>query len=87
MKTTQPTTIFDLVNNGNRGLRLILEPEGAEFLLAPGETLQIQIFGSDMPLALKHSVDENGQSALAFWPDKGDYELIFKGKRLWDLMK
>jgi hypothetical protein len=84
MTMPTPTCVFELVNSGSNGLRLILEPEGAEFVLPPGESIQIHLFGPELPLAIKQSTDENGRSLIAFWPDKGTYELFFKGRRIWD---
>ncbi len=86
MNEMNPTCMFDLVNDGPNALKLILEPEGAQFVLSQGETVQIQLFGSECPLAMKQSVDENGQTHISFWPDKGTYELFIKGRRIWDLM-
>ena len=86
MSMPSPTCIFELVNDSPNGLRLILEPEGAEFLLPPSESVQIQLFGSESPFAMKQSIDEHGQTYISFWPDKGTYELFIKGKRIWDLV-
>lgn len=83
---TNPTCVFDLENDGPRGLILILEPVGAQFTLPPGEMVQVQLFGSDTPIAMKHSTDNDGSCYVSFWSDKGNYELFFKGNKVSDLI-
>jgi len=79
---TNPTCVFDLENDGHRGLILILEPEGAQFTLPPGEMVQVHVFGSDIPMSMKYSTDQDGSCYVSFWSDKGNYELMFRGSKI-----
>jgi hypothetical protein len=81
-----PSCIASFTNDSPNGVRLLLEPEGSDFILPGHETIQIHLFGCDSPVAIKQSVDQTGQVCLSFWPDKGSYELFFKGRRVWDLI-
>ncbi|MDB6065170.1 MAG: hypothetical protein JWR26_1378 [Pedosphaera sp.] len=81
-----PSCIIDLINDGPYGLRLVLEPEGAEFLLPASESIQIHVFGNKSPVTVKQSMGENATGIISFWPDKGNYELFYKGQRVWDLL-
>jgi hypothetical protein len=78
--------VTSFTNDSPNGLRLQLEPEGFHFILPAHETIQIHLFGHDSPAVIRQSVDENGQVCISFSPDKGDYELFFKGRRVWDLI-
>src|SRR5438552_10197207 len=82
MKKQKPDCTWDFVNAGQEALRLILEPEGAEFMLPPGKSIQIHFLGVKKPIAIKYAQDRESRPVLAFWPDKGNYELFFKGKRV-----
>ncbi len=83
---TNPTCVFELENQGPCGLTLILEPAGAQFTLPPREMVQVQLYGSDIPIAMRHSTDQDGRCYLSFWSDKGNYELFFKGKNISELI-
>ncbi len=83
---SNPTCTFELENQGSHELTLILEPEGAQFVLPPGEMVQIQVFGSDIPMAMKHSTNQDGRCYVSFWSDKGTYELFFKGRKVSELI-
>jgi hypothetical protein len=82
----ESTCTFDLVNTNRRPLTLILEPEGAQFVLPAGEVIQIRVSGTEPAVAIKHTIGEDDQVSLSFWPDQGAYELFFKGRNVWDLM-
>jgi hypothetical protein len=65
---------------------LVLEPEGAEFLLAPGDIANVHLSGEGPAVVLKCSRDALGRCRISFWPDKGTYEIFVNGKRVWDLL-
>jgi len=81
-----PTCIIEMENSAKSGLLLYLEPEGFEFEIPPGEVFQLKLFGTDSPIQIKHSVNEQGKVCVSFWPDKGSYDLWYKGKRVWDIV-
>ncbi|OWQ47967.1 hypothetical protein CDL60_05080 [Roseateles noduli] len=84
MKT--PDSVFDLNNDGEEDMRLFLEPEGQDFWLPPGKTVQVRLFGADRPIVMKYSTGPDGEPQVSFWPENGDYELIFEGRDVWDLV-
>jgi len=86
MSDNLPTCVFDLVNAGPRDLVIVLEPEGVEFVVPCGESVQVHFFGHISPAALKQSWNSEGCCRIAFWPDNGAYDLYFKGKRIWNLL-
>lgn len=55
-------------------LSLYIEPEGALFMLPPGEEVVLRDHYSKMPMTLKYSHDSEGGPILSIWP--GDGELI-----------
>jgi hypothetical protein len=67
MSQAKPTSEFVFTNALDCSIFLILEPEGAQFALPPGETVQVLIFGAESPIAVKQSVDSGGQFYLSFW--------------------
>ena len=77
---------LDLENDSPRGLILALEPEGAEFILPPGKTVQVLITGGMSAVVIQQRFDANGVCRILFWPEKGSYELLYEGKRVWDLL-
>lgn len=78
------TCQFDLLNNSADELLLYLEPEGAEFRLPPGKTVQVQLFGNEHPIEMKNSVDARGRRTVSFWPANGGFELLFEGRSVWE---
>ena len=78
------TCVFDLVNDSPDELLLYLEPEGAEFRLAPGKKVQVRLFGNENPIEMKHSVDASGRKTVSFWPASGGFDLIFEGRSVWE---
>jgi hypothetical protein len=89
MKKTKkkPTCIFEVKNAGPGDLVLALEPEGCEFLLPLNERVQVHVFGSDVPVLIQAAISKDGKRYMAFWPDRGEYELFFKGRRVWDIIE
>jgi hypothetical protein len=79
---TNPTSVFDLINDSPNEMLLYLEPEGLEFPLPPGKVMQVKIFGIDRPFEMKHSNEKNGQKTISFWPINGTFELFFEGKNI-----
>jgi hypothetical protein len=78
------TCVFDLLNDGPSEVFLYLEPEGAEFALPPGRSVQVQLFGNDRPIEMKHLSDTNGRRMISFWPVNGSFDLFFEGKSIWE---
>ncbi|WP_431287706.1 hypothetical protein [Roseateles chitinivorans] len=78
---------FDILNDGDDGLFLYIEPLGAEFIVNPGVAVKIIISGADDPIVMKHWIrPEDQKAAISIWPEKGDFEIIVNGKSVWDLM-
>jgi hypothetical protein len=82
MKTA--TCIFELLNDSQDVLFLYLEPEGSNFHLPPGKAVKVHLFGKELPIEMKHSVDESGIRSISFWPAYGDFELFFEGVSVWE---
>jgi hypothetical protein len=78
--------VFDLTNDSAEDICLYLEPECIEFQLPPGKSVQVRLFGADHPVDMKHSVGPNGEKTISFWSHKGDYQVIFEGRDIWDLL-
>ena len=84
MKT--PDSVFDLKNDGAADMRLFLEPEGQDFWLPPGASVQVRLFGAVRPIEMQYSTGPGGELEISFWPIDGTYELIFEGRDVWDLV-
>lgn len=82
-----PTCVFNLENDGSDDLLLYLEPEGCEFNLPPGKSVEVYLFGNEHPIQMQNSVDETGKGTVSFWPVSGSYELFFEGVSVWNLVK
>lgn len=82
--TTHPTCIFNLSNDGVDGLLLYLEPEGVEFCLPPGKTVEVRLFGHEHPVEMQHAADESGVRTVSFWPSDGKFELFYEGRSVWE---
>lgn len=78
------TCVFDLTNDSQDDLLLYLEPEGMEFTLPVGKMVQVQLFGGERPIEMKHSNNAHGQKTISFWPVNGKFELLFEGRSVWD---
>jgi hypothetical protein len=86
-KEERPAFVIPLVNMGTSPLTVILEPEGAFFALPPNEQIEIHGSGPAPQFAMRRSRDDKNQDQIAFWPDAGNYELFFRGKRVWELLR
>lgn len=78
------TCVFYLLNDSKSEMLLYLEPEGSEFVLHPGNIVQVHIFGSEHPIEMRHANDAKGQKTISFWPINGNFELFFQGKSVWE---
>lgn len=78
------TCVFDLENDGQSEMLLFLEPEGCCFSLPPGAVVQVHLFGTERPVVMRYSSDERGRTQVSFWPEKGEFELFFQGRSVWD---
>lgn len=85
--TLTPASIFQIENDGLGDMRIFLEPEGAEFRLAPSKVIEVHLFGTVKPILLTQSVDDNGRACVSLWPDQGRYKAFFEGKDIWDCLQ
>jgi hypothetical protein len=72
-------------NARNEEVILVLEPEAVEFHLPAMGSIQILLYGKETPIEIRESVTD-GVTYVSFWPDKGNYELLYKGNRIWDIL-
>ena len=80
-------TVFYIENDGELDLCLFLEPEGAEFRLNPGKSVEIHLIGAERPAILRQSIDDAGRICMSIWPEQGEYEVRFEGKDIWDCLQ
>jgi hypothetical protein len=77
---------FDIKNDGAGELLLYLEPEGSEFAIPPLQSVQVRLIGSTNPFEMHSSLDSRGRMCISLWPDKGGYEVFYRGKNVFDLL-
>jgi hypothetical protein len=78
------TCVFDLANDSEDEMLLVLEPEGSKFCLPSGRVVEVHLFGGIRPIEIKYALDEKRRVLVSFWPADGDFEIFFEGKSLWD---
>ena len=79
-------TTYDLKNDYDRILRIIIEPEAIEYDLKPNEQATVVVIGGSSAFQCKHFVDKEGINCIAFWPDRGTVEISFDGRNIVDLV-
>lgn len=76
---------YDIINEGDKILRVVLEPESIEHDLSPKEMVTVTLSGGSPVCACKESIDLQGVRSISFWPDKGQVKITFKGKNILEL--
>jgi hypothetical protein len=79
-------TVFNFENDGKLDLFVLLEPEGAEFRLPPGRSIEIHLIGATKPVLFRQATDADGRPCISIWPEIGEYEVKFEGKDIWDCL-
>jgi hypothetical protein len=76
---------YDIVNEGDKILRIVIEPESIEHDLNPYEMVTVTLSGTSPVFACKEFIDSQGVRSISFWPDKGQVKITFKGKDILEL--
>ena len=78
---------YDLTNNYDTPLRLVIEPEGLEYDLPPGGQVTVSISGEPPAFSCQHFRDNEGFQCVSFWPEKGIVEIIHQGKNIIEMIR
>jgi|GEM_PF-6809891 len=73
---------FELSNDSENDISLYLEPEGADFLLPPGKTVLVKIYG-EHSMVMGHSI-ENNRISISMYRENDGYEILYEGRDVWD---
>lgn len=73
---------YDLENNYDEPLRLILEPDASEYDLPPNEHVTITVSGDGPAFVSRHFQNKDGIQCISFWPHKGVFEIRHHGRSL-----
>jgi|GEM_PF-4230402 len=79
-------TTYDLKNDYDGILRIIIEPEAIEYDLKPNEQATVIMSGDSPAFQCKHFADKEGINCVAFWPDRGLVEIRLNGRNIIDLV-
>jgi len=77
-------TAYNLTNNSDKILRIILEPEAIEHDLKPKDQIKVIASGNNSAFECKYFTDREGINCIAFWPDQGQVVIQFNGKNIID---
>ena len=77
--------IYQLSNDYNAVLRIILEPEGG-YNLDKNQKVTVTVKGDNPAFECCHSVDSDGVNCVSFWPDRGTIEIDLNGKNILELL-
>jgi hypothetical protein len=78
-------TTYDLKNDYDVVLRIIIEPEAVEYDLKPQQRVTVIVVGDSPAFQCKHFMDKDGFHCVAFWPERGSVEIHFDGKNIMDV--
>ena len=77
--------IYQLSNDYNAVLRIILEPEGG-YNLDKNQKVTVTVKGDNPAFECCHSVDSDGVNCVSFWPDRGTIEIDLNGNKILELL-
>ena len=78
--------IYQLSNDYNAVLRIILEPEGVFYNLDKNKKVTVKVKGDNPAFECCHSVDSDGVNCVSFWPDRGTIEIDLNGNKILELL-
>jgi bifunctional DNA-binding transcriptional regulator/antitoxin component of YhaV-PrlF toxin-antitoxin module len=73
-------------NNDDQTLDLFIEPEGSLFNLPPKEEVLIKVEKDGDTVIIKSEKSESGTKTLSIWPDKGSFEVEYKGRDIYEFL-
>ncbi len=78
---------FAIRNDWPRPLTLNIEPEGAFFLLYPGEEVSVKDSFTSAPVTVKLARSDQGDPILSIWPGDGEVRVELDGVDVLDLIQ
>jgi hypothetical protein len=79
-------TTFNLRNDADCILRIIIEPEAIEYDLKPKDQVVVIVTGENPAFECVSSIDKEGVNCITLWPDKGRVVIQFEGKNIINLV-